>query len=52
MLQSQHSKLIFVVSDFTFFPIMFFETAEFWCIVSLTANLRLLQMKTPIFFNI
>ena len=29
-----------------------FETAEFWCIVGLTAILCLLQRKTPLFFNL
>ena len=41
----QDSKLIFVISDFKIFPLMLFETAEFWCIVGLTAILGLLKRK-------
>ena len=40
-----------MISDFKF-PNNAFETGEFWCIVGLTAILRLLQGKTPLFFNL
>ena len=42
----QNSKSITVISDFKMFPIMFFETAEFWCIAALTAR------KNLLFFNL
>ena len=38
----QDSKSIFMIGDL-------FETAEFWCIVGLTAILRLLQRKITFF---
>ena len=34
-----------MISDLKIFPILLFETAELWCIVGLTAILRLLQRK-------
>ena len=34
------------------FSQQFFKAALNWCIVGLTAVLRLLQRKTPLFFNL
>ena len=47
----QDSILVFMVSDLTMvnFPNNVLETAGFWCIIRLTAILRLLQRKNSIF---
>ena len=41
-----------MTSDFKFFLIVLLRFSKFWCIVSLTAFLRLLQRITLLFFNL
>ena len=42
---------MFMISDFNIFPKNAIETAEFWCIVGLTAILRSLQRKNSTFLK-